>query len=71
MRTIPSDEQQAVAMAAVIDHFGWNWVIAVASDDDYGRPAVEKFENEMLERDMYVFAGVEREGLRNNRGCEG
>ncbi|KAL2094438.1 hypothetical protein ACEWY4_009157 [Coilia grayii] len=54
MRTIPSDEQQAVAMAAVIEHFGWNWVIAVASDDDYGRPAVEKFENEMLERDICI-----------------
>ncbi|XP_063060242.1 extracellular calcium-sensing receptor [Engraulis encrasicolus] len=54
MRTIPSDEQQAVAMATLIEHFGWNWVIAVASDDDYGRPAVEKFENEMLERDICI-----------------
>ncbi|TNM84933.1 hypothetical protein fugu_009111 [Takifugu bimaculatus] len=33
MRTIPTDEHQATAMADVIEYFQWNWVIAVASDD--------------------------------------
>lgn len=54
MRTIPNDEYQATAMADIIEHFQWNWVIAVASDDDYGRPGVEKFEKEMEERDICI-----------------
>lgn len=54
MRTIPTDEYQAIAMAAIIDHFQWNWVIAIASDDEYGRPGIEKFENEMFERDICI-----------------
>uniref|UniRef100_A0AAV2J7F0 Extracellular calcium-sensing receptor n=1 Tax=Knipowitschia caucasica TaxID=637954 RepID=A0AAV2J7F0_KNICA len=54
MRTIPNDEYQATAMADIIEHFEWNWVIAVASDDDYGRPGIEKFEKEMEERDICI-----------------
>uniref|UniRef100_A0A3Q1H5I7 Extracellular calcium-sensing receptor n=1 Tax=Acanthochromis polyacanthus TaxID=80966 RepID=A0A3Q1H5I7_9TELE len=54
MRTIPTDEYQATAMADIIEHFQWNWVIAVASDDDYGRPGIEKFEKEMEERDICI-----------------
>ncbi|XP_028838854.1 extracellular calcium-sensing receptor [Denticeps clupeoides] len=54
MRTIPSDEYQATAMADIIEYFQWNWVIAIASDDEYGRPGIEKFENEMLERDICI-----------------
>ncbi|XP_036436941.1 extracellular calcium-sensing receptor [Colossoma macropomum] len=58
MRTIPTDEYQAIAMAAIIDHFQWNWVIAIASDDEYGRPGIEKFENEMLQRDICIDLNV-------------
>ncbi|XP_061903647.1 extracellular calcium-sensing receptor [Entelurus aequoreus] len=54
MKTIPSDEYQATAMADIIEHFEWNWVIAVASDDDYGRPGIEKFEKETEERDICI-----------------
>uniref|UniRef100_A0A3B3T2I2 Extracellular calcium-sensing receptor n=1 Tax=Paramormyrops kingsleyae TaxID=1676925 RepID=A0A3B3T2I2_9TELE len=54
MRTIPTDEYQATAMADIIDFFQWNWVIAVASDDDYGRPGIEKFEKEVEERDICI-----------------
>ncbi|KAJ0004468.1 hypothetical protein NQD34_010682 [Periophthalmus magnuspinnatus] len=54
MRTIPNDEYQATAMADIIEDFEWNWVIAVASDDDYGRPGIEKFEKEMEERDICI-----------------
>ncbi|XP_010868833.3 extracellular calcium-sensing receptor isoform X1 [Esox lucius] len=54
MRTIPTDEHQATAMADIIDYFQWNWVIAVASDDEYGRPGIEKFEKEMEERDICI-----------------
>ncbi|KAG1957829.1 extracellular calcium-sensing receptor [Pimephales promelas] len=58
MRTIPTDEYQAIAMAAIIDHFQWNWVIAIASDDEYGRPGIEKFENEMFHRDICIDLNV-------------
>ncbi|KAF5909543.1 extracellular calcium-sensing receptor, partial [Clarias magur] len=58
MRTIPTDEHQAIAMAAIIDYFQWNWVIAIASDDEYGRPGIEKFENEMFERDICIDLNV-------------
>ncbi|MBN3326679.1 CASR protein, partial [Atractosteus spatula] len=54
MRTIPTDEHQATAMADIIDFFQWNWVIAVASDDDYGRPGIEKFEKEVEDRDICI-----------------
>lgn len=54
MRTIPTDEYQATAMADIIEYLQWNWVIAVASDDDYGRPGIEKFEKEMEERDICI-----------------
>ncbi|KAK2879580.1 hypothetical protein Q8A73_023392 [Channa argus] len=54
MRTIPTDDYQATAMADIIEYFQWNWVIAVASDDDYGRPGIEKFEKEMEERDICI-----------------
>uniref|UniRef100_A0A8C7Y0X1 Extracellular calcium-sensing receptor n=1 Tax=Oryzias sinensis TaxID=183150 RepID=A0A8C7Y0X1_9TELE len=54
MRTIPTDEHQATAMADIIEYFQWNWVIAVASDDDYGRPGIEKFEKEIEERDICI-----------------
>ena len=54
MRTIPTDEYQATAIADIIEYFEWNWVIAVASDDDYGRPGIEKFEKEMEERDICI-----------------
>lgn len=54
MRTIPTDEYQATAMADIIEYFQWNWVIAVASDDEYGRPGIEKFEKEMEERDICI-----------------
>ncbi|XP_039602177.1 extracellular calcium-sensing receptor [Polypterus senegalus] len=54
LRTIPTDEYQATAMADIMDHFHWNWVITVAADDDYGRPGIEKFEQEVQERDICI-----------------
>ncbi|RXM98341.1 Extracellular calcium-sensing receptor [Acipenser ruthenus] len=57
LRTIPTDEHQATAMADIIDYFHWNWVITIAADDDYGRPGIEKFEQEVSDRDICIDFG--------------
>ncbi|XP_037533754.1 extracellular calcium-sensing receptor-like [Nematolebias whitei] len=42
-RTIPSDFYQSRALAKLIKHFGWNWVGAVRSDNDYGNNGMATF----------------------------
>uniref|UniRef100_A0A4W3HFR2 Taste 1 receptor member 1 n=1 Tax=Callorhinchus milii TaxID=7868 RepID=A0A4W3HFR2_CALMI len=41
-RTIPNDIKQAEAMALLIQEFGWNWIAAVGSDNEYGRQGINK-----------------------------
>lgn len=36
-RTIPSTEQQVAVMLRLLRWFRWNWVIVLASEDDYGQ----------------------------------
>uniref|UniRef100_UPI00398F0132 G-protein coupled receptor family C group 6 member A-like n=1 Tax=Pristiophorus japonicus TaxID=55135 RepID=UPI00398F0132 len=42
-RTIPSDVHQTEAMAKLVNHFKWNWVGAIGSDDDYGQAGMNSF----------------------------
>lgn len=55
-RTVPSDKQQASAMADLFEFFHWSYVGAVAVDDSYGRYGVWALEKESFTRKSFCIA---------------
>uniref|UniRef100_A0A673GPB6 Olfactory receptor C family, g12 n=1 Tax=Sinocyclocheilus rhinocerous TaxID=307959 RepID=A0A673GPB6_9TELE len=69
-RTIASDYHQSRALAYIIKHFGWSWVGAVNSDNDYGNYGMAIFLNTAEKEGICVeysvkFQRKEPEKLRN------
>nr|XP_056721494.1 taste receptor type 1 member 3-like [Euleptes europaea] len=53
-RTVPSDKSQADAIVQLLRKFHWNWVAALASDDEYGRRVLEVFVQAALSKDTCI-----------------
>ncbi|XP_039537740.1 extracellular calcium-sensing receptor-like [Pimephales promelas] len=53
-RTIASDYHQSRALAHIVKYFGWSWVGAVNSDNDYGNNGMSIFLNTAQEEGICV-----------------
>ncbi|XP_077007720.1 taste receptor type 1 member 3 [Tamandua tetradactyla] len=53
-RTVPSDRMQAAAAVELLAAFGWNWVAAVGSDNEYGRQGLGIFSSLAARRGICV-----------------
>ncbi|XP_048374592.1 taste receptor type 1 member 3-like [Sphaerodactylus townsendi] len=53
-RTVPSNKNQAEAIVQLLRKFHWNWVAVLATDDEYGRQALEIFVQLALSKDTCI-----------------
>ncbi|XP_006871826.1 PREDICTED: taste receptor type 1 member 3-like [Chrysochloris asiatica] len=53
-RTVPSDRVQLGAIVELLVTFGWNWVAAVGSDDEYGRQGLSIFSSLASSRSICI-----------------
>ncbi|XP_066566344.1 vomeronasal type-2 receptor 1-like [Amia ocellicauda] len=57
-RTIPSDKFQVKAMVQILRYYGWTWVGAIASNDDYGLFALKNFVEEVNKFGCVAFSEI-------------
>ncbi|XP_060115139.1 taste receptor type 1 member 1 [Heteronotia binoei] len=55
LRTIPSDRLQAEALVSLLKAFGWTWVVAVGSENTYGRQGLRTL-HEVATKEGICFA---------------
>ena len=55
-RTFPSDEFQSRALADIVIHFNWTYIIALHSDDVYGRDGIRSFRRALFNTSGYCIA---------------
>ncbi|XP_026220581.1 extracellular calcium-sensing receptor-like [Anabas testudineus] len=67
-RTIPSDIYQARAMAQLAIRFHWTWIGAVLENSDYGRLAIQAFQEEIQGKGVCLdfIETVRRETIMND-----
>ncbi|XP_074656052.1 extracellular calcium-sensing receptor-like isoform X2 [Tubulanus polymorphus] len=51
-RTIPADDNQARAMAEIIERFKWNYVSTIATDLEYSREGIATLQRELKTREI-------------------
>ena len=54
MRTIPSDNLQTNAMVDLVSYFGWEQVIVIYNDNDYGVSASNAFIDSAMNRGICI-----------------
>nr|XP_056721541.1 taste receptor type 1 member 1 [Euleptes europaea] len=59
LRTIPSDRQQVEALVRLLKAFQWTWVVAVGSDNTYGRQGLQTLDKVATKEDIcFAYQGI-------------
>ena len=53
-RSVPDDGFQAIVIADIVAHYGWDWVGVIVVDNSYGRSALSDFIDEAAKRGICI-----------------
>lgn len=53
-RTIPSDSNQVLVMLDIMKKFNWNYLVAIGSDDDYGKLGISALKESSSSRNICI-----------------
>ncbi|XP_012512382.1 PREDICTED: taste receptor type 1 member 2 [Propithecus coquereli] len=54
LRTMPSADHHVEAIAQLMLHFRWNWIVVLVSSDDYGRDNGQRLSERLTGRDICI-----------------